>query len=346
MDDGSLNLFRNEFCSQPSINRTMMRFTVGLSGEKAHRKVISSLRFMEETVLISASLDGSIRIWDCTAHSATSQVTAIESRDGISALEIPTGFGEGAVIVSGSTSGALHVRDMRTQRGEGDKSLKAHNSAVSSLCFDNAYGVLSADTSGNIEQRDVRSMRTIPMLRLNGSKKVAEGRTIGNVQSISDVKKRANMPVSEDIWDVAMGRKRKVELFPEIGVSTKATKAPPLRFEERAHSTKVLTMSFVEPCRIGSLGQDKALKVFCGVTGDLLQIYRMEEKPLAGCFSNGKFLVATRSRVQVMEYSGSAYTEGSLIVNPHAGGITALCPAGAWGFCSGGTDKHVFISSI
>ena len=247
--------------------------------------------------MVSSSLDGCIRVWDCTLQSAVSQVLALEYRDGISAMDVPSGFGDSAVLTTGSTSGSLQVRDLRSPGGEGDKSIQAHSSTICSLCFDGAFGILSGDTSGRIELRDIRSMRTAPMLCFNGSRKITQQRTIQAVESNMEVRKKPHIHINEEIWEIAMGRKRKAE---PMSIESTANQAAVFRIEEKAHAGRILSMGFVGPNRLCSLAQDKTLKEFCAISGELLEIYKMRDKPLASCAFDGNFVIGTRSSIHIM----------------------------------------------
>lgn len=298
---------------------------------------------MEEHVLVSSGMDGFIRIWDCTDQSAVSDVMALESRDGITALEVAPAIGERAVLVTGTVAGTIQIRDLRSKRGEGDKSVTSHKGSVTCIAFDSGYSVVTGDAKGAIEVRDLRSLRHMPVITLNGSWSEFESRVIHAVRKFPTVTgKTARVDITEDMWAAAIGKKRKANQTPDVIVES-ATKPTQ---QEPAHSSKVISIGYRGPHRYTSVGQDKTIKSFCAVSGQLLRVDNTREKPLASCFSNDLLVLTARNGLTFFKDSASRLTSLSEGINTHVGSVTAVCPTGSWGICSGGTDKHIFINSF
>ena len=338
-------LFRNDCSSRASINRTMPRHAIAVSGRSTvHKGPVSSLRFMEEHVLVSGGSDGYIRIWDCTDLNVVSEVLVLESREGVSALEVPRSIGSGAILLAGSTSGSLHLRDLRTTHGEGDKTAKSENAAaITSITMDDGYILVSGDAKGNIEMRDLRSMRSVPILKLNGAAQCMESKQVGGIPTLPPVAKKSRADDYDDIWSVAMGTKRKTQ-DAKLEVVEPPRSSP--NVFASAHKSAVMTLSFSSPRTIVSVSQDKSIRSFCSITGSLLGSTNLQEKPLTSCWVNGRLFTGARDGVRAYSHMEGVFHQVSTVSNPHIGSVTAACSTGEWGICTGGSDKHIFIHSL
>lgn len=351
---GGLFLFRNEFACQVSINRTMAKEILRGStrpSSDAHRKPVTSVRFMEEHVLVSGSLDGSIRVWDCTSTNRTQEVTTLASRDGISSLEVVRCFGSSAVLVTGTDAGALHLRDLRSSSGEGDKSSKSNTAAVTSICMDNSFSVFSGNSFGEMELRDLRSLQPAPLLCLNGSKEAQEQSIVQTIKEWPKVTRRSKVDISEDLWDIAMGKasnKRALKREP-VGkpvAHSSSSVAPQKVAFENAHAGRIVHIGIREPNQIISVAQDRDVKVFCATTGLLLKTLKLKDKPLSAVYFNKSLYLGERNGLRVLLDHQRGFQEALGLSNPHMGSVTALSPCADWGLCTGGSDAHVFIHGL
>ena len=350
---GHIHLFRNDYSSQASINRTMNKIYIssanGLS-TKPHSMTVSTVRFMEEHVLVSASLDGSIRIWDCTQSMSVSDVFGIQGRDGITSMEPVKLFGEGSVVMTGTKSGALYIRDFRFSDGQGDKSVTTHSDAVCSIAMDDCFEVASGDLLGRVEVRDMRSLRSAPLISLNGSRLNTDSHEIRNSHKFSDIKKEDHSILSEDMWDIAMGKKaskRRSVGSPRDDIPVRirtARDSKPVTFEN-AHSRRVILVHFVSPNLIITLGQDKLVKLFSSSSGLMLQSLQLRDKPLSAAVARDTVFVGDRNGITIVGVSLSEQTM-QRVANPHTGSVSALGTCAEWGLCSGGTDQHIFLHSL
>ena len=350
-DSGQLSLFKNDYSSQASVNRTMDRIEIPHLRCKVRpdAQAVSAIRFLEEHVFVSASLDSTLRVWDCMNTRKVSELTAIESRDGLSAMEIVPNLGENLVMLTGSMSGSLCLRDLRSRNGEGDKMIQMGAHAICSLGMSENFIVASGDTSGCVELRDIRSLRTQPLLRFNGSKECLEVSQVKSVVSLPPFKPGRQDEISEDVWSIAMGKptKKRSSMYQSNGNRSNVL----LRTEDQvrnkvAHSDKVVLIQKAFSGIWITASEDRYVKVFSDSTGDVLNAIKLPNKPSGGAyFRESLFLVDRQGILRINDITEDDI-QTSRIDNPHVGSVTTVCPSADWGLCTGGADQHVFLHSL
>jgi WD40 repeat protein len=312
--------------------------------------IVSTVRFMEEHVLVSASLDGSIRIWDCLQSASVSEVAGIQSRDGITSMEPVKLFGEGSVVITGTKSGALYVRDFRFPDGQGDKTVVTNSDPVSSIALDDSFEVASGDSKGRVEVRDIRSLRSVPLVSMNGSRFNTDLQEVRPTGSFSDIRKEDQSVLTEDMWDIAMGKKaskrRSARDHRDTMPAEKSIsrESKPISFES-AHSRRVVLVHFVSPNLIITIGEDKLVKLFSSSSGVMLRALSLRDKPTSSVCVGDQVFIGDRNGIGI---AGVSLTDQTMqrIINPHTGSVSALAACAEWGFCSGGTDNHIFLHSL
>lgn len=339
---GSLVVFRNEFSSSAPVTRSMVPETLVSGGSSAHQSRISGLCFLEEHVLVSGSLDGFIRVWHCSMSGSMVEVTAVESRDGITSMIAPNGMGESGVVVTGSKGGSIHVRDLRFSRGEADKAVVSGCHSVTFLAVKNSTNILvSGDSQGSIEMRDLRSLRVSPILKFNKHAK----EPVETWEFLSEIKNRKRERISEDLWDIAMGRAGPVDVKRKGEKNIIVENKP--ASEASAHKGNVSGIFFDDPGSILTVGEgDNCVKRFCIVSGNLVSRVALRDPPLSSCLVNNFLLIGDRNGLQIFDRNGLRRRDGNGISNPHSGSITCMSASGELGFCTGGKDMHVFLHSI
>ena len=342
-EKGSIGLFINSTSSQESSQRAMLRFAVQDVQYGQKFASVSGLKFLEEHVLVSASKDATIKIWDCTNHSRVSGVLSITSREPVTALTVPRSHGS-TLVISGSSGGSVHIRDIRFQSGDTDKGIKARQTSISSLSTTSCpFELISADIGGNIDIWDLRSSTNIPLISLNGS---YSGLQTGKVSDFPIASKKRNT-IPEELWDVAMGRKRKPDskTFPDAIISSDV---PRQNFEKAssAHSARVIAVAEIDAGVIGSVSVDKSVKMFCKTAGSALGTFSLSNKPLCASFKSGSLCIGARGGFEIVQFIGFKSRSGIRNNDSHVGSVSAVDHAGDWGVCTGGTDRHVFLHRI
>ena len=359
-DRGQLSLFKNEYSSQASVNRTMERVNISGSSNSSssHKKSISAIRFIEEHVFATASLDCTLKIWDCTTLSNICVVTSIASREGISSLEIVRTFGENMVVMTGTTSGSLCMRDLRSRNGAGDKTVKMGMNAISCVAMSGRYTLASGDSGGRIELRDIRSMRAQPLVRLNGSEQGSRASHASSSAAFSPARPRAKEIITEDLWAIAMGKqqgkKRPASTYegplndPRAagGGNLTITKAQVASFGDEAHSEEVVSIHNAAPNIWVSSSKDRSIKVFSETSGKLLRAIKLSNKPTAAVYFHKNMFVADRQGIERISGILEDDTLNQRIDNPHQGSVTAICNSADWGLCTGGSDQHLFLYAL
>jgi len=347
-DSGEIGIFLNGTDGPTTSNRAMLKFSVQ-EGSGRQRQVagVTGLRFLEEHVLVSSSRQGSIKVWDCTNVSRSKEVLNILSREPVTALTVPAYPGN-TVIISGSSGGSVHVRDLRFNSGESDKGMKARSSPITYLCTSsNQYQVIAGDHEGNIDIWDTRSASNIPLSSLNGNSSHSRPGIIAELPQPRP-KSTKKPDISEDIWDIAMGKKRKSSQHSDGAVSLRI---PPVFQEDKpqrtkAHHDKVVALGVVDSGIIASVSADKTAKLFCKLSGNLLGEHKLKDKPLSAEFHAGMLCVGKRQGFELVESITSSVLSSYSNTSTHVGHVHAVAFAGDWGVCTGGMDHHVFIHRI
>jgi WD40 repeat protein len=345
-ESGSIGLFRNTGGIDFSPNRAMLRFSVQEGvGQRGHNYLVTALQFLEEHILVSSSRDGTIKLWDCTNNTHVLNVLNINSRDSVTALSV---MNSSTIIASGSAGGYVNVRDIRFNSGELDKGMKARSSEISALALSaNDFEVTAADSEGNIDVWDIRSTTNIPLLSLDGHETAAKAGKITEIPPVGP-KSSTKTFVSEEIWDVAMGKKRKESGFTEhqksISFPQHASKG---RSMEPAHKGKVLALGRIDSGIIGSVSIDKSAKLFCRLTGTLLGVCKFKEKPICAALHGGVMCIGKREGFEVVNPIRSQLSSAGVNnTSTHVGPVSAATFVGDWGICTGGTDRHIFVHRI
>jgi WD40 repeat protein len=320
---------------------------VYLGASKGHKKAISAVRFLEEHVLVSSSLDGTVRIWDCAERSSMPEVMALASRDSITALEVVRTFAEGSVIVTGSQGGTLHVHDLRSRDGKGDKTAAMHSEGITGIALDDAFLMVSADAAGRAEIRDVRSMRATPIVALERFSDMSKSGQLTERVGFSVAKKHVDPVITEDMWDLALGKtsgKRRTP--PEAAEKNKMPTPVQPPADVRAHMKRIELVQFVSPGVILTVGNDCNISKFCSSTGQLVSSYKIQTTPISASFFNQSLFIGNREGITIVNGLLHDSVSEEHIENPHAGSVTAVSSCASWGICTGGSDQHVFVHSI
>jgi WD40 repeat protein len=295
--------------------------------------------------MATSSLDGRIKIWDCTNASLVSEVLVIDSTDPVSALGVTSCQDDvNTVIVSGTTGGSVYVRDIRFLDGLTDKAAKADPYAITSLLLGRNYDIVTGDANGNVNVWDMRSMRNLPILTFNSHSEcsMALAGTMEQLPPVSATKRRVE--ISEDIWEVAMGKRKSMRT--EEKSFHKPMKPDNPTLVAKAHSGRVLACGFVQSCSVATVSEDKSIRVFCMVTGRLLHSTKMKEKPTCAVLDEGILCFGTRSGFEITKFIDGQWAPPLKNDGAHVGSVTAVDFVGEWGLCTGGTDRHLFIHKI
>ena len=347
-EKGMISVFHNSGGWEETASRAMLRFPAQEGTARQLDKVaITGLKFVEEHVLVSSSRDGTLKLWDCTNLSRINQALNITSREPVTALTVPTSPGS-TIIISGTSGGSVHVRDIRFHSGETDKGMKARSSAITSLCTGfNEYEVIAGDKDGNIEIWDSRSASNMPLLSLNGMDQSIRSGCIPELYP-QRPKPAKQHSISEDMWDLAMGRKRKSNKqdITEPWISTSANPPIVIGVREKAHDDKVVALGIVDSGVLATVSEDKSAKVFCKLTGNLLGVYQLRDKPISAAFHGGMLCIGKRQGFELVESITSSVSSNYTNTSTHIGHVNAVAFAGDWGVCTGGMDRHVFIHRI
>jgi WD40 repeat protein len=344
-DTGFIGLFHNTGSIDSSPHRAMLRFPVrdGV-GPRGDKHLVTGLQFLEEHILVSSSRDGTVRLWDCTNMSQVNNVLNITSRDSVTALAV---ISSSTIIVTGSAGGYVNVRDIRFNSGELDKGMHSRTSSISALAVcANDFEITAADADGHIDVWDMRSTTNIPLLSLNGHETVT---TAGRLNVIPPIgpKTSTKSVISEDIWDVAMGKKRKQPSLSKDYLNYSDSIRPPLSsLQAPAHKAKVLALGRIDSGIIGSVSVDKSAKAFCRLTGNLLGVYKLKEKPMCASFRAGVICIGKREGFGVVDSIVSPVISSIDNSSTHVGSVHATAFVGDWGICTGGADHHIFVHRI
>lgn len=322
------------------------------SGAKSpHTKLISAIRFPEEHVFVSGSMDSTFKVWDCTTLTSVTEVFAIESREGISSLESVRLFGDGSVFLVGSQAGSLRLLDLRSRSGEGDKSVKIASFPLTSIGMSDGPMIVTGDASGRVETRDLRSLRIMPLVSMNGSLAEVEKARVSSSTAFSQVERRVPVrsTITEDMWDIAMGKapqKRKRAMDPPDVPKPTPTTLIPSTPVQQAHSEAVIFTHFIHPTKILTVGKDKHVKQFSSQSGQLHDAVKLKEKPSTASYFHKTLFLGERGGVLALHNENGTFEKSERIGNPHVGPVTALSSCADWGLCTGGTDQHVFLYSL
>jgi WD40 repeat protein len=342
-------MFRNDYSSQASINRTLIRIPNNAEGgtSESHTKAVSSIRFLEEHVAASSSIDGSIRLWDCTSPASIRSLPGIQSREGVSTLEVVRTWGDNCVLLSGAQSGSISMIDLRSRSGEGDKYVKAGASEITCIGLTDSFMFASGSASGRVELRDMRHLRSDPLQTFNSSRTILTQTHVGDSKRYSVPTYPKTVQISDDVWNIAMGKapNRKVR-HTEYSPSKDHVINSNSVFEE-AHSGRVILTTFIDQKRILTVSADRSIKVFSESTGQILDEIKLKEKPSAATYFNGRLFIADRSGVvTIQEDRKGLKWRRRRFDNAHMGSVTSLCNCADWGLCTGGADQHVFLYSL
>ena len=347
-EKGSIGVFHNAGSYEANPSRAMLRFSAQEGSNRQHRNVgVTSLKFLEEHVLVSSSHDGSVKLWDCTNLSRINQVLAISSREPVTAMTVPTCPGS-TIIISGTSGGSVLVRDFRFHSGDSDKGMKVRSSAVASLCTgSNDYEVIAGDHEGNVDVWDSRSASNKPLMSLDGTDRPHK---VGHLTELPQPRRRPTKQttISEDVWDFAMGKKRKSS-NPDVSENPiiQPTENRIVQFSSaKAHNERVVAVGVVDSGIIATVSTDKSAKVFCKLTGNMLGSYMLTDKPIAAAFHAGMLCIGKRQGFDIVESITSSVSSTYTNSSTHIGHVNAVAFAGDWGICTGGVDRHVFIHRI
>jgi len=344
-DRGDAYLFHNENLSEDVSSTAMMRFQVGRG--RTHKRAITGIIFLEEHVMVTSSMDGAIKVWDCTNPSITSEVLTLDSTDPVTSLGVcQTLEGENTMLVSGTAGGSVHVRDLRSMQGVGDKTANACKHSITSLLVVGGnHEIIAGDSNGCVNIWDMRNMRNLPKVSFNSHSDAAIP-VVGSLERLPEVTVRKNSAIiSDDVWDVAMGKsktlkplKRKLDV-PAVEPITSVT-------FNKAHDNKVLACGFGRPTTMVCVSTDKSIRLFCTITGRMLRCTKLREKPTCAAFNNGLLSIGTRSGFEVSRFEEGHWSPPLKNHSSHVGTVTAISYLGEWGICTGGKDKHVFIHRL
>ncbi len=326
------------------------------SGVTGHQGGVTGLVFLEEHVLVSASYDRTVKVWDCTNTTRTTEVLSLVSTDAVTTLCTPSASSSHkSCIVWGTIGGTLSIRDLRSAQGAGDASVGAGiaPAAIKTVQIISDYRLVSGDTLGRVEIRDLRFLKSRPILSLGILSKINPASMDRPKEKIF-VHKSTPSVIPESVWDIAMGKTSSVSTrerkklkkisetsMPVAPVSTVVTNT-------NAHNSALICLGELRSNVILSVANDRTLKIFCAVTGQELHTATLPDRILSGTFSNSKLLIGTRDRFTLYDCAYNAAVAKPIISNAttHVGGIVCNCFVGDWALCTGGTDKHIFVHKL
>ena len=305
---------------------------MGTFVESAHVGMVGCLAFMEEHVLVSAGASGSLKIWDCTrASSCVDEVLSLETRDDISAINVPRGYGEGSVLLTGSKNGFLHIRDLRTNTGEGDRSTKSASGSIVTINTNGSNTIVFGSRMGEVQLHDIRQMRhSIQTFGTNTRNEITSRDTVSSAV------------IAEDIWDIAIPKQKGKRRAKQARfVYTDHSQNP-------AHVLGVLSVGFVSPLIVSSICLEGKIRTFDTITGNRLSDMTLNTTPTDACHSESAIYIGDLSgnlQVARIQRSGE-YAITHFLNKTHQDAISAVCAMGNSAICSGGVDRNVFVSKI
>ena len=274
------------------------------------------------------------------------EALTLDSTDPVTALSTTCAQdGDNTVIVSGSIGGSIHVRDIRFLDGVSDKVAKCDTFAISTLLVGRNYEIIAGDAKGNVNLWDMRSMRNLPIVSFNSNIDSLIPTAGVTEKLMIPIKMPRTADITEDMWDMAMGKRRKSikqKVIPRPSMSEQIEKVP----HSRAHAGRVLAAGFIQASSVATVGEDKTLKVFCTITGRLLHITKMRDKPTCAGFDSGILCFGTRGGFETTKFRDGSWSSPVKNSETHVGSVTAVDFVGEWGICTGGSDRHVFVNRI
>lgn len=318
--------------------------------------------FLEEHVLVSASHDRTVKVWDCTNATRPTEVLSLMSTEAVTTLCTISA----SAIVWGTMGGTLSIRDLRSPQGSSDTSVGPGSTpaAIKAIQPISEHRLVSGDTHGRVEVRDLRFLKSRPLVSLSAQSSVPVSTLSGQgslnpVSAIIRTKTNGALSrstpsvIPESVWDIAMGKtgtsshetKKQKKIAP-LPISKDIPYIPTV--PANAHNSALLCLGELRSNVILSLANDKTLKLFCVLTGRELHAATLPDRALTATFSNSKLLIGSRDHFTLFDCTYKPHVVQAVLRNSttHIGGIVSSCFVGDWAICTGGSDKHIFVHKL
>lgn len=206
---------------------------------ECHADSVSSIAVLDARRVVSASWDGTLRIWDLASGNHLKTLEGHISH--VTSVAVP-----GADrLVSASWDQSLLVWDLRT--GRILQTLQGHTRDIESVAVLDAKRVVSASRDKTLRVWNLESGETLQTF---------QGHT-GNVNSVAVINANRMVSGSEDhtlrLWDLESG-----ELLQIL----------------QGHTSSVNSVAVLDPERVASASFDQTLRVWSVVSGRILQILK------------------------------------------------------------------------